>query len=197
MLAAFLTAIANLWLTKLTAENNTAMEQRKWELTRLDEHTKSTSAAVAEFSRRIASGYQEGTWLLWKRINDPANFTKADSAKYDVAMKEILPAVLSSHVQIATLDPKLYSRFTPLVSDLGQTDAKIATLFTGHSVRTNLSEILAVHVHVTKSLEALGERIATAYIEEQPLDAELLAHYRDVQEGRRPPPRARPSPRTP
>lgn len=190
VLAAFLAALANLWTTMLSAENTRTMEQRKWEQARLDEHTKSTSIVVAEFSRRMASGYQEASWVLWKRIKDPARFTEADSVAYDRAMKEILPAVLSSHVQIATLDPGLYLRLAPLVADLAQTDEKLATLLTRIPLRSESSAMQALHTTVSASLRVLGQRIATAYIEERPLEADVLGQYRGAQGERLPPTRS-------
>jgi len=190
VLAAFLAAIANLGVTLLTAANSEKMEQRKWELARLDERTKNTSIAVSEFARQLASGYQEASWVLWKRINDPAHYTARDAATYDRAMKKILPAVLASHVQIATLDPSLYSRFTPLVLDLTQVDEKVATLLAGAPARGNMKLMRAVHSEAGKLLGALGQRIATVYIEEQPQDARILTHYREIKDGRSAPSRS-------
>jgi len=59
------------------------LEHRKWLLVREDDLAKEARLAVADLTRKIASGIHEIVWLAWKAKYFPRQLTQKDILKYD------------------------------------------------------------------------------------------------------------------
>lgn len=197
ILAAGLAAAANVWVSQNSGENAVRLERQKWEQAIQSEKEKSLAQSVTDLAKMLSRGYQQASWLLWKKLYDPKNFNQATVAAYDLAMKEILPSTLAAHMQIAAQDPALYRSLAPLVTELGQTDAAIslALVKADLSPTERMTELKRLEAATRKSFNALGPRISDVYVNKSEVDTELQKMFRDVQEGKRLPPRTRSAPR--
>jgi hypothetical protein len=111
-----------LWANRRQAR----LEDVKWERSKKDELLKNVRLAAAELSKKIATGAQAMTWLLWVAKYEPASLNERELSSYDREMKSLYSELVGAEVVLAALDKNLYAKLKPLVNDLHKLDQKIA-----------------------------------------------------------------------
>jgi hypothetical protein len=109
----------------LTGQRQARLEQEKWLQARKDDIEKETRLAVAELTRKMAVAMQAMLWFTSMAESFPKKFSHEDISEYDMAIKELLPDILSSFMVVSALDTDVSDKMTPLLYKIYIVDGQI------------------------------------------------------------------------
>ena len=103
------------------------LEHRKWLLVREDDLAKETRLAVADLTRKIASGIHEIVWLAWKAKHFPRQLTQKDILKYDKESHGMIPEIVGSLTIVSALNSEIYDELVPLAHEYFDLEGEMAS----------------------------------------------------------------------
>lgn len=81
-----------------------AIEALKSDLTRNLEIDRERRAVIADFAKKISTGYQAMEWFTWKAKYGPKSFSNVDIAGYNDDMKSAFPQIVAAGVMASAVD---------------------------------------------------------------------------------------------
>lgn len=101
------------------------LETFKNQLVNKDDAAKSIRLAVADLSRKIASGIHSISWLTWSAKYNPQHFSLINLDEYDKEMHILLGDLVAAHVVLGALDSYKQKALTVIVDKFYELDANI------------------------------------------------------------------------
>lgn len=87
---------------------------------------KDLQLALADFSRKAASGIVSMEWITWIAAEDPLRLSEADFVKYNAEMRSFIPEFTATYSALATLDSEVARRMSLFMRAVFDVDMKIA-----------------------------------------------------------------------
>jgi hypothetical protein len=127
LVAAVIGAAAGLIASYITARQQRLLEVHRLEAQLDAERDREVRLAVGEFSTEMSRVLQTLSWFTWQAANRRAVVNPTWVDAYDAEMRTQQPPVMAALSKLAALSPAAYARFEPLVSEMFEVDAQVAS----------------------------------------------------------------------
>jgi hypothetical protein len=108
----------------LAGRQQSKLEHQKWLQTQDDEYKKEVRLAVAELTKKLATGAHTISWYTSKAKIGPSIVTENDLLAFDNAMYALYPDIVSSRIVVAALNKEIHTKMTSLVKKLYSLDGQ-------------------------------------------------------------------------
>ena len=90
-------------IDELKTDQTKRIEALKSDLSKNLELDRERRAAIADFAKKVAVGYQAMAWLTWKPKNSPKSFSENDIVTYNDDMKRAFPEIVAARVVVGSI----------------------------------------------------------------------------------------------
>jgi hypothetical protein len=125
LVGALVGALAAIGGSVFTSSRQASLEKDKWQRAKEDEWEKNTRLALAELTKSLAAGVHAIAWCTWAAKFEPEEMQVEHFAIYDKEIRGLFPVIVGARVVLATLDPELHKKMTPLIKKLYKLDAEL------------------------------------------------------------------------
>lgn len=116
----------NSTLETFKTEQTRMIEALKSDLTRKLEIDRERRAIIADFAKKISTGYQTMEWFTWKAKYSPKSFSNGDIDGYNGDMKSSFPQIVAARVVASGVDIDRDGVMAAIAEELYELDSELS-----------------------------------------------------------------------
>ena len=120
------------------------IEKEKWVREQKEQTNKNVRIAVNEFAKKIAEGIHVICWLCWRARYAPDVFNSEHIDEYEKEMKMVFPALVSSRINLASLDKEYHEKLTMIIDEFYKLESELGQVYSKYQVESNKSLIIEI-----------------------------------------------------